>query len=92
MSFYSARLVLDGVAAVKFLLTDGPKHFLAVIRAHLKFRNMKGFYIKQQVCSNPNLKIPQNKNVMQKSLVVQFYLKRKTLYTSLQPTIKHINL
>ncbi len=31
------RMILDGVAAFKFLFSQGPSHFTAVLRAHLSF-------------------------------------------------------
>jgi len=31
------RLILDGVAGVKFFFSDGPKHTLAIVRAHFSF-------------------------------------------------------
>lgn len=32
-----ARLLLDGIAAIKFLLEGKPKHILAILKAHLSF-------------------------------------------------------
>jgi GT2 family glycosyltransferase len=34
-----SRLVLDGIAAIKFLFEGKPKHFLAIIKAHFSFYN-----------------------------------------------------
>lgn len=43
------RLVLDGVAAVRFLLLWKPKHFFAIFRAHTSFyRNFSRMYAKRE--------------------------------------------
>ena len=43
------RLVLDGIAAIRFLFQLKPKHFLAIFRAHLSFyANFRKMYKKRE--------------------------------------------
>jgi len=75
------RLVLDGVAGVKFLVTSGPGHFFAVIRAH--------FYIYQNIGSlrkKRNYLKPFNKNpfgIYPRSIVWDYYVSRKKKFQDL---------
>ncbi len=42
------RMLLDGVAGLKFLLEGEPKHFLAVIKAHFSFYSLLGLTLKKR--------------------------------------------
>ena len=72
------RLILDGIAGVKFLLELKPKHTLAIVKAHL------GFY------SNFYRLLKQRKSIKQKinyykksSIVIDYFVNKKTNYKSL---------
>jgi GT2 family glycosyltransferase len=72
------RLVLDGLAACKLLLSDGPAHFLAVIQAHFGFYGNFSEWAKQrkaaQRISGGSTQAPQFRG----SIVWHyFFLKRK---------------
>ncbi|MFB6318655.1 glycosyltransferase family 2 protein [Saccharicrinis sp. FJH54] len=74
------RLILDGIAAVKFLLTDSPAHFMAVYRAHRAFFKLKKFYGPLEA-SVPVF--AGKKLVWQGSIVIAYYFKKVHKYTSL---------
>ncbi|MEL0456583.1 glycosyltransferase family 2 protein [Flavobacteriaceae bacterium SZ-1-7] len=72
------RLILDGIAGIKFLLELKPKHTLAIVKAHL------GFY------SNFYRLLKQRKSIKQKinyykksSIVIDYFVNKKTNYKSL---------
>lgn len=66
------RLILDGLAGIKFIFTDGWKHCWAVIRAHFAFYYLIPKFLKKR---NPGIKNYGHK----KFIVFQyFFYKRKT--------------
>ncbi len=82
------RLILDGIAALKFLLDGQPKHFFAVIKAHFNFyiwlpsllskrkniQKMKGFmYSKSQI--------------YQRNIVVEHFIKKKNKFSDLDTSL-----
>lgn len=75
------RMVLDGVAGIKFLFGGQFKHFWAIMRAHFSF------YSKLPKTLAKRRKISKLKTVSkiyQKSIVFQYYLKGKKKYSELQ--------
>ncbi len=69
------RLILDGVAAFKFLLDGQPKHFVSVIKAHFhfygrisQFKAKRRFNLSQTVVEYPS-------GVYSKSIVFQYFIK-----------------
>ncbi|MDZ7738607.1 MAG: glycosyltransferase family 2 protein [Bacteroidales bacterium] len=79
------RRVLDGIAAIRFLLTFNIKAFSNVIKAHTAFyRHKKVLRAKRK--ENISLEaVYPGKLVMNKSLVFSFYIKRKKTYSELFP-------
>jgi GT2 family glycosyltransferase len=78
------RLVLDGVAAIKFLIDRQPKHCLAVLRAHFAFYRL---FPKLARMKSRETKLPmkQLKGVYQKSLVEAFFLRKNRKFSTLDP-------
>lgn len=77
---FTIRLLLDGVAGIKFLLEGGFADFTAVIKAHFYFyRNIPKLNRKRKL-------LKQNKvsQVYEGNIVVQHYLKRKKKYSDLK--------
>jgi len=76
------RMILDGVAAMKFLINLKPRHFYAVQKAHISFygviKNYREFRKTNQV---------QNKNhpsqIFPGSMILNYYLKRKKKFRQL---------
>ena len=72
-----ARLILDGIAGTKFLLEGSGKHTLAVIRAHFSFyASIPLLYKKRREITQKNLTF---KEVYQNSIIVDYYLKKKSI-------------
>jgi len=78
---FMVRLLLDGIAAFKFLFQGGFKDFWAVTRAHISFYNTLG---KLRV-KRSNNKQGSMRNVFGKNLVSQYYLNGKRRFSDLNP-------
>ena len=72
------RLVLDGIAGIKFLLELKPKHLFAVLKAHFSFYYHLNRLLKQRKS------IKNKTNYYQRtSIVVDYFVNKKTNYKSL---------
>ena len=77
---FALRLLLDGVAGIKFLLEGGFGDFTAVVKAHFYFyRNIPKLKQKRKL-------LKQNKvsQVYEGNIVVEHYLKRKKKFSDLK--------
>lgn len=75
LSILCIRLILDGIAGIKFLFGFKPAHFIAVIKAHFTFYWHLPRLIKQRK------QIPTKKAYHQtKSIVWSYYVKRNHYY------------
>jgi GT2 family glycosyltransferase len=83
LKVYSARLILDGIAAVKFLFDGGFGDFFAVIRAHWKFFSMIPELRKERKITN-HLAVSK---IYKKNLVFEYFLKGKRKFTNLKPEL-----
>ena len=78
---FANRLLLDGIAATKFLITAGFKDFFAVSKAHFSFYSS----MKKTRQKRKKLKQGQVKNIYQKNIVFEYYLRGKKKFTDLDP-------
>lgn len=76
------RLVLDGVAGFRFLMTTGFAEFWAVIRAHLSFYRNIGKLHKKRKSIHPKTV----SKVYRKNLVWQHYILKKSKFSELDET------
>ena len=83
LKVYSARLILDGIAAVKFLFDGGFGDFFAVIRAHWKFFSMLPELRKERK-SGVHSTVTK---IYRKNLVYEYFLKGKRKFTDLKPEL-----
>lgn len=74
----SARLLLDGVAGIKFLLEGSGKHTWAVVRAHFSFYSLLPLYTKKRKANK--LSRLGFKEVYRNSVVVDYFLKKKSIF------------
>lgn len=78
---FITRLLLDGVAAFKFLISAGFKDFLAVTRAHIHFyKALPRLRQKRKA-----LKQGSMKGVYQRNIVSEYYLRGKKVFSDLNP-------
>jgi GT2 family glycosyltransferase len=71
------RLILDGIAGIKFLFEFKPKHTLAVIKAHFSF-----YYHLPQVLSQRKKNTIKLKYYKKTSIVLDYFVNNKTEYES----------
>jgi len=65
------RLLLDGLAGIKFLLSGKPNHTWAIIRAHFSFYNS----LQQNKKKRNEVQHPNLTGMLNKSIVVAYYFK-----------------
>ncbi|MBK6346461.1 MAG: glycosyltransferase family 2 protein [Bacteroidales bacterium] len=81
LKVFIIRLILDGVAAFKFLVDGGFADFWAVVRAHMSFyRNFNKHRKKRH-----NIIHHKVSQIYLGNIVVDHFLKRKNKYTDLHP-------
>jgi GT2 family glycosyltransferase len=82
------RLILDGVAGLKFLLEGKAMHCLAIIKAHFSFYGMLGNSLKKrkQLMAHENYKATDGP-VLKGGLVWQFYALKRKNFKQLKPKI-----
>jgi GT2 family glycosyltransferase len=82
LKVFAARIFLDWVAAMKFLVDGGFKDMWAVARAHLHIlRNLGKLRKKREKIHHQRVS-----EIFWGNIVVEHYLKRKTLFTELDPS------
>ena len=72
------RLILDGIAALKFLLNYKPKHTVAVLKAHFSFYFHLNKLLKQRKQTKNKLKYYQKT-----SIVFEYFVNKIKTYKSL---------
>ncbi len=80
---YRVRLILDLIAALKFLITDSPAHFSAVFKAHVDFHKMRKAY---RPVRNTHLKDAvkwHHNEMLDSSIVKDYYLHSKKIFSQL---------
>jgi hypothetical protein len=80
---FASRLILDAIAALKFLITAGFKDFFAVSRAHFSFYRTFGKTRQKR----KKLKQDLVGNVYQKNIVFEYYFRRKKKFSELNPDL-----
>ena len=72
------RLILDGIAALKFLLEFKPKHTLAILKAHFSYYSHLNRLLNQRKVLKSKIKYYQRT-----SIVFDYFVNKKTNYKSL---------
>jgi GT2 family glycosyltransferase len=72
------RLILDGIAAIKFLIEFKPKHTIAIIKAHFSY-----YYHLNQVLNQRKSIKNKTKYYSRTSIVYDYFVNKKTEYNSL---------
>lgn len=77
-----SRMILDGIAAIKYLLNLKPKHFYAVLKAHYSFyRAIRKYREFRKVNQVHNNSYPAQ--VFKGSMILSYYLKGKKKFNQL---------
>ena len=75
------RLILDGIAGIKFLFELKPKHTFAIIKAHFSF------YLNLSIIWKKRKDTPKKVSnyYFTKSIVYQYFIQKKKLYSKITP-------
>jgi GT2 family glycosyltransferase len=77
------RMVLDGLAAMKFLITNGFTHFWAILRAHLHFYRMLPSIRQKRKVLRKNIKNRNSSGVYKGSIVIDYFIRKKKKFSEL---------
>ena len=72
------RLILDGIAGIKFLLELKPKHTIAIVKAHFGF-----YYNLRRLLKQRKNAINKIKYYQRTSIVIDYFVNKRTDYKSL---------
>ena len=78
------RMVLDGIAALKFLLGGEFANFTAVFKAHLSYYSMLGQTRKKRRALLPHVKHVEHNEIYFQSIIADFYLRNKKRFSELR--------
>ncbi len=77
------RMLMDGVAAFKFLFDGGPAHFWAVLRAHFSFYMSMGSVRAKRRAERPFVRAFATTCVYRKSIVWDYFIRGKKKFSEL---------
>jgi GT2 family glycosyltransferase len=82
------RLLLDGVAGIKFFMEGNPKHTWAIVRAHFSFYGNlnRTLHLRKEIKSSSGY-TPGGKQIYNRSIVFDYYLKKKKKFSVLKKTL-----
>lgn len=80
------RMVLDGIAAMKFLLGGKGSHFWAVIKSHFSFYGSVGTYLKKRKALKPLAKNSNRSGIYKGQVVFDSFLRGKKKFSDLDQT------
>jgi GT2 family glycosyltransferase len=78
------RLVLDGVSGLRALLKGDGKEVVAIFKAHMSFYANLPMWLKKRKVSRSLVTQPNLTGVYPKSLIWQYFVKKKTRFTDLE--------
>lgn len=77
------RMVLDGIAAMKFLFTNGLSHFYAIIRAHMHFYRLLPVIRQKRRKLKKEEGVRNTNGVYMGSIVWDYFIKKKKKFSEL---------
>jgi GT2 family glycosyltransferase len=77
------RLLLDGIAAIKFLVSDSVQDFMAVANAHFNFYRYFPLWSKRRKAGNAQIRINQHKQAYNKSIVYAYFVDKKKKFSEI---------
>ena len=80
---FLARMILDGVAAIKFILGFNFREFWAVVKAHFAFYKNLGKLIEKRKQVQKSVIVKEHNEVYRKSIMWKFFLEKKRKFSDL---------
>ncbi len=87
ISILLIRMLLDGVAAFKFLLGAKPRSFFAVLQAHLAFYKGRKKYRPARKMQEKFIHPRQLSGYYPRSIVIDYYLRGKKLFSQIESKV-----
>lgn len=78
------RMVLDGVAGIKFLMSGEASHCMAILKAHYSFYASFGKTLRKRKRMKAEIKHYATQGIYKQSIIVSYYLKGKKMFTGLE--------
>ncbi|MBL7883280.1 MAG: glycosyltransferase family 2 protein [Bacteroidia bacterium] len=78
------RMVLDGIAGIKFLASGKFSHFLAIIKAHFSFYASLKTTLRKRKLLKKEIKTYTSKGIYPHSIVMDYYLRKKKTFTEIE--------
>ena len=85
---FFARMVLDGVAAAKFILGFNFREFRAVVKAHFSFYQNLGKLMRKRKEIQKKVIVKNHPEVYQQSIMWKFFIQKKRRFSDLNFQIK----
>lgn len=79
------RMILDGLAAFRFLFMGNAKDFGAILKAHFHFYGTLGKTMKKRRQVQSMVKSHKISCIYKRSIVKKYFLERKTVFSELNP-------
>ena len=80
---FFARMVLDGVAAAKFILGFNLREFWAVVKAHASFYRNLGTLIRKRKETQKMVIVKNHNEIYSKSIMWKFFIQKKRKFSDL---------
>lgn len=81
------RLILDGIAGLKFLAEGHHQDFLAVIRAHFAFYRLAFFSRERGKPEKHSIPLSGLKGIYRRSIVWEYYIRKNTTFQQLKASL-----
>lgn len=78
-----ARMVLDGVAAVKFLAGLQFYGFWAVVKAHVSFYRCLPLLVKKRKTTQASVTVKEHREIYGKNIMWKFFIQKKRKFSEL---------
>jgi hypothetical protein len=86
---FFARMVLDGVAAAKFIFGFNFREFRAVVKAHFSFYQNLGVLMRKRKEAQKQVIVKNHPEMYQQSIMWKFFIQKKRRFSDLNFQIKN---
>jgi GT2 family glycosyltransferase len=88
---FPVRMVLDGVAGLRLLLTGNFTETWTIIRAHFSFYSSLSKWVKRRKAAKKNITVRNEEGIYSKSIVWQYFVLHKRTFPKLKFTPKRLS-
>ena len=84
----AVRFILDGIAGVRFIFTDGIKHTMAVVKAHQEYRKLLPKFKKKRAILEQKRKQERHPEMLESLMMNYFYMKGVRTFKEMMQNLK----